>query len=470
MLVNLPLEILHHITKKLDQPEIVNLSRTNSFFSRLLIPRLYSAVTVEATPKIFGNSQVYANEKFKLGNEYISSIKISSIYALGLFFKSLIKNREFCSFVKVLVFKSQIPDIEDAKLFGYLDRTICHMKNLEIFSLERKSVNVPLDWFNCGICKLQGKIVGTTPYQFDLEALSLINTIDLTSSKHINLNNLQELSILNSNDLHVFENLFQHNRNKIKLRKLVIENSHLDYNIADLLDRHLELNELQCLSIPLSDGCQPIKYNLFLEKLVPYMTNLSDLTFSTTDHRLLQSLKSLNLTKLKVLCHSNKFDLGLILASVNRESLLQLDIDYITDTTPNKCPISPPSTSIKLLKSFPKLKMLSIPVTDDGMLDLPTYLPTNLEMLVVKCLTPELVETSLVDYNCDHYWQSFQIRRETNQSCQFGEIVEKFSENIPNLKWVAFEKTNTYLYEIRAGKAVKHDMCIIDIEDRILRS
>ncbi|EGW31583.1 uncharacterized protein SPAPADRAFT_51580 [Spathaspora passalidarum NRRL Y-27907] len=475
MLQDLPVELLHNIAEKLHQQEIVSLSRTNSFFNKLLLPRLYSAVTVESTPKVFENSGADSSiseiqqDRFQVGNVYLSSIKITSVYALKLFFKCLIRHPEYCSYVKVLVFKSQIPDIEDSNLFIYLKHTLYKMNNLKVFRLDKKSINVNLEWFNQGICEIQGRLVGSSPHQFNLKSLGLINTCDSSSAKTFCMKNLQELAILKSADLNVFDNLFKNSTSKIRLRKLIIENSYLDITIADLLNKHLELDQLQSLSVPLCDGSNPMKYNEFLIKLIAYMNNLSELTFTATDHRLLPSLKYLGLSKLKVLCDSNKFDLGLILAKVNSESLLRLDICPTSDiSSRGKCPTSP-NSSLKLLGAFSKLKMLSLPVTDEEMLVLPSYLPSSLEMLIVQCLSPDHIENSLIF--CEHYGQTFQMVRENKYHARFVSIVEKFGQKLPKLKWGGFEKANkTYLYQNHEGKVMKHDGSRSDIEPIIMKN
>ena len=133
MLSQLPQEIIEIILNNLHQDELLQVSQVDKYFRSLTLPRLFSVVSIDSSPKLFRKDTESLKQYqelrgvFKLEDKFVRAVNISSVYCLKLFFKLLVDNPEYGKFIRIIHVEN-LPDIPDLDMFGFKNKFEIHVK------------------------------------------------------------------------------------------------------------------------------------------------------------------------------------------------------------------------------------------------------------------------------------------------------------------------------------------------------
>ncbi|KAI3405061.2 hypothetical protein KGF56_002146 [Candida oxycetoniae] len=330
MLHQLPEEILKKVGCLLFQDDVVSLMLTCSRFYNLFQPRLYSVICIDATPELFHNDSQSLKEfshycnMYKLNGEFIQAVKITSIYSLKAFFKSV--ENENAQYVNMLMM-NKLPDVPDLEMLYYLQKSLPLMSRLQVFEWWH-DIDVPLSLLknNSRLYRIGGFIKSDMN---ENESFSNLKEMVLTRAVASPPKDLTKLTLRNF-DLNTFNFDFG------KIRDLTIENC--CYKRDYLLKQ--DLKNIEHFAIDVADD----------PKLIDLVSTL----------------------KLKTLTVKTRTNINKILASnhdVTSLSLSKINIAYL-----------------KPLVKFSNLKYLNLSILEKDIFELLPHIPLQVKFISLNVL------------------------------------------------------------------------------------
>lgn len=119
--MDLPPELINKISTYLATSDVLRLGYTCRANYDLLLPQIYSSVTIDSSRLPYGAEDVDPRR----------STNIKSLYSFTLFMKNLYLNQRYCSYVRVLQFMDEIPDLPELEVFHFLEKIFPNLCNLE---------------------------------------------------------------------------------------------------------------------------------------------------------------------------------------------------------------------------------------------------------------------------------------------------------------------------------------------------
>lgn len=396
MLSQLPQEIIEIILNNLHQDELLQVSQVDKYFRSLTLPRLFSVVSIDSSPKLFRKDTESLKQYqelrgvFKLENKFVRAVNISSVYCLKLFFKLLVDNPEYGKFIRIIHVEN-LPDIPDLDMFGFLKTSLKFMSRLNVFNWNHE-YPIPMSLFmnNHELIAVNGNITSDETTEFNNFKL---NEAVVTNSK-FNVNNLEKITIRNIDMNEITGDL-------TNLKSLTIENCTNDSCFLLNLDVNAPL--LEELSITVDE--QPCLTKIF-----------SSLTLKTL--------------KLSILNHCNIIRVSQILKNINN-NISRLEITNQLDRS-----------SFKLLLKFHNLNYLHVSILEKDIYELLSVLNH------VKFLSLNILEVT-ERRNCliaNEYWDCSTMIDE-NQ-IKYTDFTLEYHRKLSYLKWIRFQgNDNTYIFE-----------------------
>ncbi|KAK6202336.1 uncharacterized protein RJT21DRAFT_124896 [Scheffersomyces amazonensis] len=494
----LPQELIFQISTHLNQSDLLNLLYTNSYFYNLLQARLHFAINIDSRKKIYTDFNTDDFNYVSVPNYYteyrsmkIKPITISSLYSMNIFFKKLIQNPHLCSFIRVMIFNYEIPDISDLELFKVLTILNGKLTNLKVFK-----------WFN-GHYKLPGKFIS------DLNLIELEGCIQLDiPNDKLNFQYLKKLHLSNFNsgpiDFSDFPNLSELTISKLHsssspnyfytgsnpsfweskefvssiaqyfkrttsiipcLSTLTIKDMHVTGDDVKVLKSCFDTSKLTSLSIlncfeSMYDQDEfydirrrRIKTKFFLDELNSIVNkDLKELNIYLVNelnynNKLVNFLREFpNLQSLNLNVNLNGFEnlninLLNILKSINPDlEFLNLNYNIIGNSKNSNC-FNYDSKVTNLLKNFTKLKFLNIPFHID--FKIPKKLLSNLQVLSLRIHEESISKVSQPS-NClinSEFFSNTIIVDKHSQTYIEEQIcrAKYWKQMMRSLKWIQFE-------------------------------
>ncbi|KAK6461492.1 hypothetical protein DFJ63DRAFT_314128 [Scheffersomyces coipomensis] len=502
-LEDLPHEIIFHISNHLNQNELLNLLCTSSNLYNLLHPRLYSAINIDSSKKIFTDFKVDDLKYSVIPNYYddgfikVKPVTVSSLYSLNLLFKNLISHPRYCSYVRVLIFNKKIPDIPDLELYKILTILSGNLKHLKVFHWMNDQYNLSNKFISdLTLIELKGNLTvdkGTSlsfPY---LKSLELSN-YNLQPVNFTNLPNLKELTISklpNSNDRRNLNSNHWENKDlksnvsaifnpenqlstKLNLTKLTLKDLVISGDDVQALHKHIDLSKLTSLSMincfeSIYDQDEmyevrrrriktkfflnelSLKVNKQLEHLDIYMIN--ELNYNNKLIKFLGDFKHLKSLKLSI--NINEFEnlnsnLISIFKSISNE-IERFEFNYNLIGNENHIKtmnhLNCDSKMLLILNKFPKLKYLNIPFHYDGSESIYDRLTTNLQIISLRIHQDSITKKLSPKCNClinSGYFANTSLiadQFQPDDECivKYKATVNKLRKNVKSLKWIQLE-------------------------------
>lgn len=524
MLQELPLEILNQISYTLVPSDALHLAYTNKYLYSCLLPRLYSSLVIDSSKKNYQNQHLIKHKSYQripnilkaTSSQTIHSTSIKSIYALRLVFKNLANHPSYASYIQILIIDNEFPDISNLEITHMLSQIMPLLTNLKVFHWFSLTKMIPFELlyelkFPNKLLELSGNFIYTS--QTNLAGFNNLKIINLSSfqnsanlakfenlaslpnlskviiSKNFSCNN-QLLSSKNitSNSLLTIPDsdpylsvLFpQSSTKKLNLSSFCLKDINLDLKDVDHLISNINLNHLNELSIKnctesffhqniLING---LRRNLppvtFLDKLTPFLTNLTKLNLDLSNElynndSIFKFLSNLpKLTHLIIKLNFNQYEninYQLFKFFINlKPSLTYLNFDFdissnIIYPPPN---YAKPATfnytlsSIEKLSSLKNLYYLKFPILQ---FQIPQFLLlikplsklSHLQLVLLQsaCETPSPILTN--NLICQDYFNtSFLLDYKLNQIDQFKIYALDFKQSLSNLKYLSFSKKDDH--------------------------
>ncbi|KAG7664864.1 uncharacterized protein J8A68_001622 [[Candida] subhashii] len=486
MLQKLPVEILDLIVENIHHQDVLHLSQTNKTLYRWLHPKLYHGNVMDRAPTRYSIMEQTdnLNEIIKMNNDRLqpeggSRIplgSISSIYGLKLFFKNLVENPEYCKYIKGLIFNGNSPDVPDLEIYGYLRQCIPLMSELRVFHWYKQGMKLPGDLFseNHRLEELRGYFdFSCNKHSQNLLSLELCDVNDLTDLKNISMDSLKKLSIGSKQKSINLSTMLQATSKQMKLKELALKNIDLCHDDVTRLSPITDWNMLQSLTI---DDCSDSRFDMnthsisksFLSGLKPYVQSLKQLNLALNDfqdsHHLFSFLQDMTLSKLNIevdhnVNHNISFFTSTLLSCLNPDALTHLEfkVRFGRSSSSSKDKMFD-IYSLNKLREFTKLQFLQLPIIESDITNLLAFIPKNVECISFSCKEDESEQqfSSISSLIHPEYWQLATINViSRDEKENFPEIINKYQQKLPKLKWVNFNKNNNeYTYEINNKSSI----------------
>lgn len=402
MLSQLPQEIIEIILNNLHQDELLQVSQINKYFRSLTLPRLFSVISIDSSPKLFRKDTESLKQYqelrgvFKLKeNKFIRAVNVSSVYCLKLFFKILVENPKYGKFINIIHVEN-LPDIPDLDMIEYLKSSLKIMSRLKIFNWNHEYC-IPMSLFenNHEMIAINGNIISEETTNLDNYKLHEAVVTNDSNKKFNIISNLEKLTIRNI-DL----NNFTHEL--INLKSLTIENC---------------TNEAFFL--------------LNLDSITPQLEELS--LIIDEQLCLTKIFNCLNLKKLKlsILNHCNVIKISQILKNLN-PNISRLEITNQLDRS-----------SFKILQNFNNLNYLNVSILEKDIYQLLSILNHHIKFLSLN------IHEATERRNCliaNEFWDCSTMIDE-NQ-IKYTDFTLEYHRKLTYLKWIRFQgNDNTYIFE-----------------------
>lgn len=294
MLADLPVEILLHICRYLGQGDLVNLTLTNRHFFEVANAKLYEAVVVDSSKRLFEEFEGKTRHHWFISRGFLKEpTVIRSLYALTKFLRNLTGKKEYGRYLRCLVVEDEFPDMPELELTRFLQVVFPRLINVEV--LNWYAVRKPLD----------AKILALLPHPEHLRSLcgnfqlvaSEIPALLFTCLRQFDLSNVTSHRVLEKVELDMFPCLESLTLAKKPSRNMLHFTSRVSSCCQSALSNTAE-------SLPYND---PLSYisSLFSrfngQKLQLTSLVLKDITLSSRDaYLLMENVDIPNLQKLSL--------------------------------------------------------------------------------------------------------------------------------------------------------------------------
>ncbi|ODV78590.1 uncharacterized protein CANTADRAFT_6949 [Suhomyces tanzawaensis NRRL Y-17324] len=494
MIQNLPAEITLSIACLLEQNDALHLSYTCRHLHRIVQPRLFFAIVVDSSKKVYNKDTPTKLVKIpSFGDRAFAIIPtvISSLYSLNTFFKQFSKYPWLACHIRYMSFSEIIPDISDLFLIENLEKLLQKSSSLKVFHWYSHAFDLPSTLVSrLNLIQLHGNFTHTESDVWipnsDLSTLNISNFNDPKWLAGLNLSQstkLKELVIsktktkgddfkfhrglacspntADSSDTYLSQLFsdFGTQSDPLHLSKLTLKGLTISaeeaVRLCECVDLEgvTELSILDCTEILPSAGGRMGPYNpikSFLDVISPHLKNLQLVNMSLMNslnyhNKTFNFLKSFSLKSLNITINVNNYEnldskIEQLFESINGELLEFLNFDYnivpaaMVHPSHKYCNHYSMS-SVKSMVNFSKLKYLQLPVA--------RYKISNLLPLLRS-----LVDLKVLSLNMFKYGEDSIVATKNVQTLISQEFLDFYAGNsgYKNLDTSQYEN---YIYDFQ---------------------
>ena len=491
--MDLPPELISKISTYIATSDVLRLGYTCKANYDLLLPQIYSSVTIDSSRLPYGTEDLKSTR----------STTIKSLYSFTLFMKNLYLNQKYCSYVRVLQFMDEIPDLPELELFHFLEKIFPNLSNLEQLKwftiqmylscellskvpnlVNMKSVvgnfksfeKVNLFAGDNHVYRLEELLVSGFGQHTNLAKLALPRFVNL-SSLTLSRNSLTS-ALKNSEHASSVSNFIElpdpyvDEANYIaqfsafpllqSITELVLKDMCICANDANRLSKTIDLNQIKTLKLlNCTEKVQGVDY--FLDVLQPKMVNLHTLSLGLSNEanandsaiRFIKYLPS-KLRKLELqvrwssLHREPELRETVNAITAHRGTLTYLDFDF-ESVHQNKDGCYRYASQLQKLSQLHNLKFLRVPVNQYEIPEL-IRVVNNLQRLQFLQLalkdfkTPIINNNTLISQEYFDYPNSVTLNYHNTIVDQLANFCRDFKTFLTTLRYLVFEASETYFF------------------------